>query len=129
MKSILFSVLIALSLGAQEDAMTGIFDDLESDINVAERANKATQAMTKSLNLTDEQAPKIQDVNVWTFTELDKVRKSGSGRYGRMRAMRAIMQERNSRLKKILTEDQFKIVEKQQEARRERMRKRFRRGM
>jgi Spy/CpxP family protein refolding chaperone len=74
-----------------------------------ERAAKTTEHMKKALNLTDEQAAKVQTLNLNFFKEQQKAREAVKDANQDLReGMKAKLDARDAELQKILTPDQFK---------------------
>ena len=76
-----------------------------------ERAHKITERMKEKLNLTDEQVPKVQEINLRTAHATDAASQSAGTRDDRMAKVRAAQQERDKDLKGVLNADQWKKYE------------------
>lgn len=75
---------------------------------LAEGASKVTVQMKEQLNLNDSQFTKVMDVNK-TFLEKAKAcHASKATEVEKKKKMKTIIDERESKLKSVLTEDQYK---------------------
>jgi len=75
---------------------------------IAEGASKVTAHMKEQLNLNDSQFTKVMDVNR-TFLEKAKAcHASKATEIEKKKKMKVIVDERESKLKSVLTEDQYK---------------------
>jgi NACalpha-BTF3-like transcription factor len=73
-----------------------------------ERAQQLTDKLKEQLGLTEEQVSKVAEINLRTAKQTDAIMNSpGEGRRGRLREVRAIQEQRDTELKKILTEEQW----------------------
>ncbi|MGC9150254.1 MAG: hypothetical protein ACP5F6_00625 [Microbacter sp.] len=84
-----------------------------------QRAKNMTEQMKKQLNLTDEQASKLEAVNLKFVQDQMKARETSKD----VRAdMRACYEKHNAALKEILTPEQFKTWQESRRAMMNRMR-------
>lgn len=93
-------------------------------------AEKRTEQMTKELSLNDTQKVAVLSLNKEFFSNMQaqgaKVRPEGSGKPDRAemkemrKQMKAMRDDFNERLQKILTPEQYQKYQKNEEARRER---------
>ena len=98
MKSSLAVILLLLSL--QPLAQTKIPD-------AADRSASLTDWMTTNLKLTDEQVPKVQDINVKYANMVDALRNSSQGKKQKMATLKNYDASKDKELKEVLTGDQF----------------------
>jgi len=98
MKSSLAVILLLLSL--QPLAQTKIPD-------AADRSASLTDWMTTNLKLTDEQVPKVQDINVKYANMVDALRNSSQGKKQKMATLKNYDASKDKELKEVLTDDQF----------------------
>jgi hypothetical protein len=91
----------------------------EKQIPSAEkRSSKMTEWMKTNLNLTVDQLSQVQGLNMKYAVKMDSLRNSGQARQEKFAAMKSDDAARDSELKGILTEEQFKTYrEKKQEMR------------
>jgi len=82
----------------------------------SERASKATEWMKSNLNLTADQLPKVQDLNLKYAVKMDSLKNSSLASEEKMAAVKSDKASKDAELKSILTDEQFKIYqEKKQE--------------
>jgi len=99
-------VLSFLSLLAPAAHAQGPSEALQSS-TPQERATFQTEYMKHKLALTDEQLPKVSALNLETAQKMDPVLKGSQGPLMKMRAMKAIEDQKETQLQAILTPDQF----------------------
>jgi periplasmic protein CpxP/Spy len=83
-----------------------------------ERADRLTATMKEELNLTAEQATKVQEINLNRFTEMQEMRQKAqaSAERGAMREqMGAVREKYGHQMKAVLTQDQYARFEANQE--------------
>ena len=81
------------------------------DFNPEEMVKMIVDQMKESLKLTDEQVPKVMDLQKKQMENMQKMFEGGGFDF---EAMQKQMDEHNAAMKKILTEEQFKKWEEQQ---------------
>ncbi len=80
------------------------------------------ETLTERLNLTDEQAAKIEPILASAREQMQELRQNRSGDRQEMRSkMQSIFQERDKKIEEVLTDSQKKEYEKYQQERREQM--------
>ena len=99
MKSFLAAVLFLLSM--QLLAQNKI-------LSAADRSASLTDWMKTNLKLTDDQVPKVQDINVKYANMVDALRSSSQGKKQKMTALKNYDTSKDKELKEVLTDDQFK---------------------
>jgi len=72
------------------------------------RAKIQTELMTKKLGLKADQIPKVQEINLKYAQKMDPVLKGSEGPLVKMRAAKAIDQDKEAELSKVLTQEQYK---------------------
>ena len=72
------------------------------------------EAYRAELNLTDEQAEKVEVINSNFFEKLQSIRSGNGSRLEKYRELKDAANERDSRMKQVLTKDQYKIYKKHQ---------------
>jgi hypothetical protein len=107
-----FSLLLALALLAH----LGFGQDRQP-MPVAERVNRTIERLKPELSLTDEQAKDLNPVYTEFYTEMDKARQGGNPT---PETRQKIMASRDEKLKKILSEEQFKKLKELEEQMRQR---------
>lgn len=93
--------------------LAGISGNAQSaDVKTPEdRAKKMTDRMKTGLSLTDEQYPKIQEVNLKYAKKNESILNSSKGKFEKYRAIKSSQGEKKKELKKILDKEQFKKYE------------------
>jgi len=83
-------------------------------------AERQTEMMMETLDLTDEQIQEVTRINAQFAKEMTDVRKNAKGNREQMRAsMVELVNRKNEALKKVLTADQFKVYEETEQNRRQ----------
>jgi Spy/CpxP family protein refolding chaperone len=101
-------------------ASTAFAADLEALKNTtpAERARMQTAMMKNKLRLTEAQVPRVAAINEKYAAKMEPILKGSSGPLERMRDARALQQEKEGDLKKVLSPEQFeKFLASKQEMR------------
>ncbi|MHA3789268.1 hypothetical protein ACX0HA_13750 [Flavobacterium hauense] len=91
----------------------------------ANGAQKMTDGMKTELSLTDAQYTKVLDVNKNFESKRDEARKSSTDRKQVAQTVKSLNEEREANLKKILTEDQYKLYLAKKEEKKKAMMQRF----
>ncbi|MBX2931730.1 MAG: hypothetical protein KF781_07290 [Chitinophagaceae bacterium] len=77
--------------------------------NVQEGKGQKAEQMKKELNLTDEQAAKIKDINATYATKIKAIRDNSSlSKEEKKQQLSALMKERKNAVDKVLTQEQIK---------------------
>jgi Spy/CpxP family protein refolding chaperone len=81
-----------------------------------ERAAELDQQMKEGLKLTDEQMPKIQDINLrYSVRTENEVAKTNMSSWSKYRKICAIQSDKDKELKRVLTAVQFKKYAKKRD--------------
>ena len=75
----------------------------------AEGAKAVTTAMKEQLTLNDAQYTKVYDVNLTFLQKAQKNSEAGGTKQDRTKKLRALEDERETKLKSVLTETQYKM--------------------
>jgi hypothetical protein len=67
------------------------------------------EAYKKKLNLTEEQAPEVQKINAEYFEALADLKKSDATKMEKLRKFRDSKSARDSKMKKVLSKEQYKM--------------------
>lgn len=86
------------------------------------RAAEMTERMVKDYSLTDAQKEKVETLNLDMTEKMSKL--SDDDRETRRTKMQTIREDYNKKLKEVLTDEQYKKYQKDEEERRQRMRNR-----
>jgi Spy/CpxP family protein refolding chaperone len=88
------------------------------DIDPKEFAERQTSQMKESLKLTAEQLPKVEALNLQYAHKMKDAREeAGDDRESMRETMMEMIREKDVELKKILTAEQWTILEKQRQER------------
>lgn len=91
--------------------------DAETKLSPEERARFQTEWMKQNLSLSEDQLTQIEPLNLKYAQKMEEV-KAISGKIGKLKKAKAIMDEKDGQLKKILNKDQFNVyLEKREEIR------------
>lgn len=91
--------------------------DAETKLSSEERARFQTEWMKQNLSLSEDQLTQIEPLNLKYAQKMEEV-KAISGKIGKLKKAKAIMDEKDGQLKKILNKDQFNVyLEKREEIR------------
>ncbi|MCE1164755.1 MAG: hypothetical protein LWX07_05050 [Bacteroidetes bacterium] len=108
-------IFLAGAAYAQDDSDSGRNGKKRSP---GEMMKKEMQLLKDSLNLTDSQKPFVQKVLEDSFKKMADVRKNNGG----MEEMKSVMDERDTNLKTVLTEEQWAKYNELQKSRRDKFR-------
>lgn len=112
MKKIIFISTILIFLVGKMFAQ-----EVETKLTVEERARMQTEWMKQNLNLDQDQLIQVEQLNLKYAQKMDEV-KTIPGKIVKLKKAKAIMDEKDGELKKVLTKDQFKdYLEKKEELR------------
>lgn len=124
-------VVVALTLttvaGWAQSRMEKL-DKLYAETTPQERAELQTERMTEKLSLNESQKTQVYDLNLRYAEKMQQTYTGGGGKLQRLKQMRAISQEKDQELKKVLTPEQYALYEKHREEMKEAMRERSREG-
>lgn len=91
-----------------------------------EEAIERHRIYMERLNLTEEQKPQVEEINMRFFEGVSNVKKSGSSKLDKFRTFKSLSSARDSEMKKVLTKQQYAIYEENQEEQREKFKERRR---
>ena len=112
MKQIILISTFLILLGGKMFAQ-----DVETKLSPEERARFQTEWMKQNLSLSEDQLTQIEPLNLKYAQKMEEV-KAISGKIGKLKKAKAIMDEKDGQLKKILNKDQFDVyLEKREEIR------------
>lgn len=116
MKKVILGVILIFSCALSTKAQTTrqLSDEQKKELKAK------TEAYHAELNLTDEQQPKFDEINLQFAEELSKLKRDSGSKLSKYKKFKELNDERNRSMKEILTDDQYKIFkEHQQEVRKE----------
>lgn len=73
----------------------------------SERATKTTNWMKSNLQLTDDQIPKVQDINLKYANKMDELKNSTDTKKQKMATMKSDESSKDAELKTVLTDSQY----------------------
>lgn len=91
-----------------------------------EEAIERHRIYMERLNLTEEQKPQVEEINMRFFEGVSNVKKSGSTKLDKFRTFKSLSSARDSEMKKVLTKQQYAIYKENQEEQREKFKERRR---
>lgn|SRR5690606_10375365 len=100
----------------------------QSRMSEAEREEAIAryQANMDELNLTEEQKPQVEEINMKYLDGLSKLKKSNGSRLDKYRTFKDLSATRDSEMKKVLSKEQYAIFKENQKEQREHMKERRR---
>jgi Spy/CpxP family protein refolding chaperone len=102
--------MISFSFAASaQNARAKLSEDQKNDLKVKMEAYKA------KLNLTVEQQPKFEEINLQFAEALAKLKEDNGSRISKYRKLKAATGERNKKVKDILTTEQYKVFQAHQD--------------
>jgi len=105
--------------------VNGVFaQDKQTGYTPEERAEIINDWMKETLQATDEQMPKLEALNLEYAKKMEGVRQI-DGKINQLKAAKNISDEKDQKLKTILTGDQFSTYQKKKSELREMARKRM----
>lgn len=94
-------------------AVTGFTQSKLSEEQKKEFKEKQ-EAFKAKLNLTEDQAAKMEAINMTYFEGLSALRQSSGSKLSKYKKFKSLSNERDAQAKKILTNEQYKIYKQQQ---------------
>lgn len=92
--------------------VNGVFaQDMQTGYTPEERADIINDWMKETLQATDEQMPRLEALNLEYAKKMESV-KQVDGKINQLKSAKNISDEKDQKLKMILTEDQFKTYQK-----------------
>ena len=93
-----------------------------------EEAMERHQAFMTKLNLSEEQKPKVEEINKEFFEGIAEIRKTNGSRLEKYNTFKRISSTRDKKMKEILTKEQYAIYKENQQEQRENLKERRRRN-
>jgi len=103
-------VLLLLLLGA---AVTGFTQSKLTEEQKKEFKEKQAAYKAK-LNLTEDQSAKMDSINMEYFEGLAALKESSGSKLSKLKKFKSLSSDRDAKVKKILTEEQYKLFKQQQ---------------
>lgn len=86
---------------------------LQAEVKLTEEQKEEALArfetLQEKLSLTDEQSPKVKEINMTYFEELSELRESESSRFLKYRKFKGIDSKRDKAMKAVLSKKQYKV--------------------
>jgi Spy/CpxP family protein refolding chaperone len=120
LKKIAFTLFIYLIINNLAIAQNPNFQNRSAE----EIAERQTKIMKDSLNLTEEQLPKVKAINLKYAEKMKELMSSEADQLTKMQDFQVLQSNREYEMKKVLTKDQGKLFTAMQERQRARMRER-----
>lgn len=110
MKKAFIGIILIFSFALSTKAQTNrqLSDEQKKEFKAKMEAYKA------ELKLTDEQQPKFEEVNMQYVEDLSKLKGDTGSKLSKYKKFKKINDDRDSKMKEILTADQYKIYKKHQ---------------
>jgi Spy/CpxP family protein refolding chaperone len=112
-------MLIAAGTGYSQSKMT----EEEKEEAIARH-----QAYMEKLNLTEEQKPKVEEINMTYFEGLSSIKKTNGSKLEKYRSFKSLSSTRDEEMKKVLTKEQYTIYKENQQEQRENFKERRRKN-
>ena len=110
-QNLIACIVLVLSLSFAASAQTAgaqLTEDQKKALKTKMEAFKA------ELKLTAEQQPKFEAVNLQFFEELAKLKQNGGSRLSKYRKLKAVTNDRNKKVKDLLTAEQYRVFQAHQ---------------
>ena len=116
MRRIIFSGIFLIFL-----AQDAFVQNLGMQLTPEERAQMQTEWMKENLQLSDSQLVKVEALNLEYALKMEKIKKI-NGNLSKLKAARKTSDEKDEKLKKLLSEEQFQFyLDKRKELRKKAM--------
>ena len=106
--SVLFSLLgfILMSQAQSTDSATNL-----KNSSPEQRAQWQSNAMKSKLGLDDTQYQQVSGINLEYAKKGEEIKNSGGGKFSKYRKFKSMMSDKDAKLKKVLTPDQYTTYE------------------
>lgn len=99
-------------------------DEFMTQTTPEERAEMQTEYMKESLSLTEQQVPKINEINLKYARKMQDAYASETRKFQRLKKLKRVSEEKDVELKKVLDSNQYETYARNKEAMKEKMRAR-----
>jgi hypothetical protein len=82
------------------------------------------QAYKEKLNLTEDQSKKVDAINTTWFEGITELKNSGASKMTKYKKYKSLKAERDTKMKEVLTKEQFRIYKQQQQEMKEEFKQR-----
>lgn len=93
-----------------------------------EEARQKYEAYQEKLNLTDEQAPLVEEINLKFYEGLSELRNSSASRLSKYRKFKGLDADRDKGMKSVLSSEQYKVYQEFKKENREEFKSRRKDG-
>ena len=76
--------------------------------SASERATKLTDWMKTNLELTDDQVPKVQDINMKYANKMEELKNNAAGKRQKLLTLKENDKAKDAELKQVFTDSQYK---------------------
>jgi hypothetical protein len=76
--------------------------------SASERATKLTDWMKTNLQLTDDQVPKVQDINMKYANKMEELKNNAAGKRQKLLTLKENDKAKDAELKQVFTDSQYK---------------------
>jgi len=121
MKTILnitLMLVLVMLVAANASAQSKMSEEQLKEVKARYQANK------EKLNLNADQSKKVDAINATWFEGVAELKRSGGSKMERYKKFKALNQDRDSKMKEVLTKEQFKIYKQQKQEMKEEFRQR-----
>lgn len=119
---VLAIVLMMTDLAFGQEKLEKLFAETTPE----QRARYQTEQMAEQLELREEQRQRVLTINLKYTREMEHVFNEGGGKLQRLKRLKAVGQQKDAELKKVLDAEQFAKYERMKEERRDTMKARAR---
>ena len=102
----------------------GKLEELMNETTPEERAQMQTDLMRQSLTLTEEQQPRVQEINLKYSRKVQDVYSTPGGKLQKLKKLKNISTEKDKEMKNVLSAEQYSTYEKNKEEMKEKIRAR-----
>ena len=87
---------------------TSIYSQQKDIPSASERATKLTDWMKTNLQLTEDQVPKVQDINMKYANKMDELKNNAAGKRQKLLTLKENDTAKDAELKQVFTDSQYK---------------------
>lgn len=111
MKKVFIGILLIFSCALSTKAQTSrqLSEEQKKELKEKMEAYKA------ELNLSEEQQPKFEEINLQFAEDLSKLKSDNGSKLSKYKKFKKLTDERNRKMKELLTDEQYKIFKSHQD--------------
>lgn len=87
---------------------TSVYSQQKDIPSASERATKLTDWMKTNLQLSDDQLPKVQDINMKYANKMEELKNSAAGKRQKLMTLKDNDKAKDAELKQVFTDSQYK---------------------